>query len=131
MSRNANGRKRRRNQEARLGARAREVGATPPPAKVRRQGITVEGCGKRGYATKAAAKLALREVRGVRRGQRAAGRGVPGKCERTPYRCDVKADGSPGCGMWHLTSMPKEASARVRAVRRWKAAAGSGVGCGS
>lgn len=60
------------------------------------------GCAKRGYPDKTAAKLALKVVRPMRRAQARDGTLLPGKGERSVYRCRVE-----GCGMWHLTSQPK------------------------
>jgi len=54
-------------------------------------------CTKITYASKTAAKEALRVLQGKRRQQRAAGLGEPGKgAEQSAYRC-------PECRLWHLT----------------------------
>ena len=84
--------------------------------RVRRQPIRESGCRKMAYRTKADAKLALKNVRGVRRMQARLGVGpaAHGKAEQAPYRCAR-------CGMWHLTSLPRGVSVaigrRVRGVR--------------
>ena len=81
--------------------------------RVRRQPIRDSQCLKMAYRSKSDAKLALRNVRALRRGQARMGQGpaAQGKAEQTPYRCGV-------CGKWHLTSMSRAASARIgRAAR--------------
>lgn len=92
-----------------------------PPAKLTRQPVMTDGCGKKGYMTKADAKLALRVLRGVRRAQAAAGIAAGGG-EQSPYRCEIQADGRPGCGLWHLTSLPRGVSAEISRVRKARGA---------
>lgn len=84
--------------------RKRKFGRVMTP-KAERQGprVLADGagiCEKKSYLDKQAAKLALRCVRPVRRHQRAEGTALPGKGERSVYRC-------PKCRLWHLTSLPK------------------------
>jgi hypothetical protein len=58
-------------------------------------------CSKKTYLNKQAAKLALLNVRSVRREQIASGKLVGKGGEQTVYRC-------PKCGLWHLTSQAKD-----------------------
>lgn len=66
------------------------------PSRCGNRHVTGGPCQKRTYASKQAAKLALRKVRGVRRDQLASGERDKG-AEDHSYRCPI-------CSQWHLTS---------------------------
>lgn len=81
--------------------------ASKVPSRCRLTPQRPAGCDKLGYEDKAAAKVALRNVRSARRHQVQQGRRDCGKTgERRTYHC-------PRCGMWHLTSMEPELNANV------------------
>jgi len=73
------------------------------PDRARRQPLSTDGCEKKGFNTKADAKLYIRNLRGQQRKGMAAG-GQPTK--GCAYRCLA-------CGKWHMTRMPRDVSAAI------------------
>jgi hypothetical protein len=84
---------------------SRQVDRTAIRIADARMAVDASPCAKKAYIDKGSAKLALKILRALRRGQERVGLREPGKCERTAYRCGT-------CGLWHLTSQPKQREPR-------------------